>query len=830
MDKKQSSSLKSSGQELCATCGKPTGNSFRGSLTGWIFQDKRCTCAEAEKQSQPLLPESMEILDLIGVGGMGSVYRVNNHCRQAIVAVKVMRKELVADQNAVARFQQEVEAAAKLEHPNLVEVYGFGQGVDGSLYLEMEYLEGPNLATLIEAIGPIPEDRALKLFEQIACGLSHAHQMRVVHRDLKPSNMIIQKDENGEDLVKVVDFGIAKVLDKGSDGATSKLTQTGDILGSPFYMSPEQCQGEALGPLSDVYSFGCVMYQCLTGRPPFTEENPVKTVLQHLYDEPPPFSQTAPDTPISSGLMDVVLTCLEKKPVRRYKSMDRLKADLQRLRNGLKPITRRKKAELAGGLKVFRNVTVYCFLAVIASSLLMAIVCRDDFDWLSGLSQFNLTALNKLAKRQAIASKLVAIADNHNRPFAILLLAGTQYSARDLDTAFKTAKEGLSILQSRDDFSQNQIPFYRLLYTIELDRGDFNAASENLNKILAIVDDRVRNREGIKAIRAIGGIYLPQRPYSRYSVLVDFVDACFLRGRIENVASIYQKTLTEARAAESRAVLVRLLLRYANLLGFSNQSEQVGLLRDEARQAIELVQTGEQRELLRKLGDDYLADRSYVEAEKVYLKLVDKDEFDPLEAHQLVLDRLRLAYSYLLEHKDEKAFALYDRALADTSSAIDTYEGRRVLRSYANALMLRGRYQEANAHLVKLLSIYTKTNNPMRQATVGVELAKCLLGQGKPNEAKEMIDLSRARFTSVKFGPLQQESRIYEEAKFYRNCARIETGLGNEKGAADLQARAKKLTDSLTAGTLIKLILFDRDDRIVESNLDDEVALLYKSS
>lgn len=304
-----------------------------------------------------LVDSKYQVLAHIGSGGMGEVYKVIDRDTNVIYALKMI-SPLLADQKTLAkRLEHEAQAARTLVHGNIVTVYDVGKSADGAPYLLMDYVEGDSLESLLKRETLLTPDRALALFLQIAEALVHAHQKEVVHRDLKPSNILMTKTEGGLEMVKIVDFGIAKVSNQEKEDKT-KLTQTGELLGTPLYMSPEQCTGEEIDARSDIYSFGCIMYETLTGKTPFAAENAVKVILKHLSDEPPPLPVGAG---ISSDLKQVVMRCLEKHRSDRYANPVDLHIDLERIANGIKinPYHRRKRsnppnqklvAAVAGGI------------------------------------------------------------------------------------------------------------------------------------------------------------------------------------------------------------------------------------------------------------------------------------------------------------------------------------------------------------------------------------------------------------------------------------------------------------------------------------------------
>jgi serine/threonine protein kinase len=302
-----------------------------------VGEHKTCAVAESPTVMEtPAVPdpligtifaEKYEVLSVLGKGGMSLVYKARHKFMDRIVAVKVLLEHLVTDAAAVQRFQQESKAASTLNHQNIVTVYDFGQTPNGQAYFVMDCLEGKSLSDYIEKDGRLAVPRALEIFEQICDGLEHAHQKGIIHRDLKPNNIVLLPDEQGREVVKIVDFGIAKII--GTDGTPQqRLTQTGEIFGSPFYMSPEQCQGFTLDTRSDLYSFGCLMFETLTGSPPQMGDSFVATALKHINDQPPSFSDVAPNANIPKQVEYVIQRCLEKSPKERFATAAELKQAL----------------------------------------------------------------------------------------------------------------------------------------------------------------------------------------------------------------------------------------------------------------------------------------------------------------------------------------------------------------------------------------------------------------------------------------------------------------------------------------------------------------------
>jgi predicted ATPase/serine/threonine protein kinase len=259
-----------------------------------------------------VLDEKYRIEARLGKGGMGAVYCATQPSMDRRVAVKVLLGLTDAGDAALARFKREALTVARLRHPNVVALYDFGVASEVGAYLVMEYLEGESLRTTLGG-GPPPLGVTLDVMGQMCLALEAVHAAGVVHRDLKPDNVFLQKSSNGT-LVKILDFGIAKLVASGSG-----LTQAGVALGTPMYMAPEQCEARPVDGRSDVYALGCILYELLTGRPPFDGETAAQLMYKHVHTPPPPFRRPrADDAP--GGLERVVLRALAKRPEQRFQS------------------------------------------------------------------------------------------------------------------------------------------------------------------------------------------------------------------------------------------------------------------------------------------------------------------------------------------------------------------------------------------------------------------------------------------------------------------------------------------------------------------------------
>lgn len=338
-------SAPSPSDSICPRCGLKIGQV--GSFTYWIFKDDRCQCpgagsgqsggqnsGHASPISEPprkhVLNNRYELVECVGKGAMGFVYKGIDLTNGDLVALKIMRPELAANELAVKRLMREVAVVSSLSNSHLGQVHGYGQEKDGAPYLVMEFVEGQNLAEIIKEEGKLKVARALDIFIQICSGLMCAHTNGIIHRDLKPSNVIIQEKQNGQDRAAIVDFGFARLLSDAAE--TVRLTQQGEAFGSPAYMSPEQCLGEELDVRSDIYSFGCLMYETLTGSPPLVGENVLSTVAKQVRETP--VSMRSHNPMIPEAIDDLVMKCLSKEPVLRYQKASDLRIDLEKIKSG----------------------------------------------------------------------------------------------------------------------------------------------------------------------------------------------------------------------------------------------------------------------------------------------------------------------------------------------------------------------------------------------------------------------------------------------------------------------------------------------------------------
>ncbi|HEY9793253.1 MAG TPA: protein kinase [Candidatus Obscuribacterales bacterium] len=265
--------------------------------------------------------------DYIGAGGMSVVYKGTHIMMGRPVAIKMMQSHLAEKEELLQRFQQEARAAHSLSHPNIATAHDFGMTEDGLFYLVMDYVEGKSLEDLLNELGHIPVARCVPILTQICDAVGYAHDNGFVHRDLKPSNIMLLQSGGKVDVVKIVDFGLAKLINK--DPELMKLTRTGEFVGSPLYTSPEQLRGQTMDGRSDLYSLGLVAYECLTGKSAVAGETYSEVLVQHFAETPKSFAEQSPGVSIPQAVEKAVFKAIEKDPGKRHASMADFKKELE---------------------------------------------------------------------------------------------------------------------------------------------------------------------------------------------------------------------------------------------------------------------------------------------------------------------------------------------------------------------------------------------------------------------------------------------------------------------------------------------------------------------
>jgi serine/threonine-protein kinase len=336
--------------KICPVCSREYPDEIR------FCQDDGTTLRGAAPASSlvgQVIADRYHVIKKLGEGGMGQVYLAEHVKMGRRSAIKVMSPSMIHDPDAVARFNREASNASRITHPNVCAVYDFGETPEGLIYLAMEFVEGVPLTDLIEQEGALPLARATAIFKQTADALQAAHDLGIVHRDLKPDNIMVARGRDGNDLVKVVDFGIAKAV--GGDETGQKVTKTGLVVGTPEFMSPEQLSGDKVDGRSDLYSLALVYFRMLTGKLPFQADSVQETMIKRLTDDPEKLAAARPDLTFPDGLQAVLDTALARTPATRYQTVAKFAEDVlgvAQLRKGTRGMAQATRAEIEAKTQV----------------------------------------------------------------------------------------------------------------------------------------------------------------------------------------------------------------------------------------------------------------------------------------------------------------------------------------------------------------------------------------------------------------------------------------------------------------------------------------------
>jgi len=523
------------------------------SLTSWIFGKESCACATTsgadEGAGQSAKPaganpatlagdgetrdfsESYEVLGELGHGGMGSVYKVREKNTGKLFALKVMKNEFALDREAVKRFEAEINATKALSHANMANVYDSGTASDGCPYFVMDLIEGESLADILKVEKALPLQRAINIVLQIADALSYAHEHNVIHRDLKPGNILIQKTEDGAEIVKVVDFGIAKILPI-QDAETLSLTRTAEIFGSPLYMSPEQCKGDRVDRRSDIYSLGCLLFECLTARPPFESENPVKILLSQIYDDVPVMRSGLDGRTLGQGIQDVLRNCLEKKPDSRYATMKEVAADLQLVGDNKEPHASRKLSSPTRKRKLKITAFKYSPLLLVGLSLFLLYQSQADlssfFSFMDhrrgetgGVSRVDASDINN--KPFALATNAALDFGGKNQPVEFARLLSKQFGQIQKEKAIEEITQAIKLFKSTHR-PRNAVLAYQALIVFQLRMGRFEEARSSLYELQELNEVAMKSPPE-KGVRLIGWFYMPvQEPAQTMNVVASLLE------------------------------------------------------------------------------------------------------------------------------------------------------------------------------------------------------------------------------------------------------------------------------------------------------------------
>lgn len=420
-----------------------------------------------------IIGERFEIIERVGRGGQSTIYKAKHLLLDRVVALKLIHPGSLQDR-AMERFRQEAQLAMSFSHPNIAGVKDFGQDAHQNPYIVMDFIDGRSLSEVLKSELMIEQSRAAEIIRQISNALSHAHAKGVIHRDIKPGNVMLEIVD-GVETVRLVDFGLAKIFQ--SDAAEGvNLTQTGDVLGTPTYMSPEQGYGYKLDARSDIYSLGCLFYELITGTPPFMNESALAVLMQHVHEPPKSMRVQVPE--VSKELDDLVLCCLAKAPADRFQSAADLCEHLEKIQKGL-PVPRRRAK---------KRLTPKKFFAITAAAVLIGLVAA-----VLSLSPISLTPPPSwvVTTNQAVAQKGLGNFDSARAMLNAALGDAKDHNAPDPDI-------------------EN---IYKELGHLCVATDDFPNAIKYLNQALALNEKHGENFERGSLHDWMSGAYIEQKDY-----------------------------------------------------------------------------------------------------------------------------------------------------------------------------------------------------------------------------------------------------------------------------------------------------------------------------
>src|SRR5882762_9556179 len=286
--------------------------------------------AEADPLIGRTVNDRYRIVEVIGQGGMGRVYKALQSPLDRVVALKILGAGHDRDPHFYKRFFLEASVTARLTHPNTITLYDYGRTQDGIFFIAMEYLLGRTLLQAMQGDGPLMQERVIHIAQQICRSLREAHALGIIHRDLKPANVILLRQQDDHDFVKVLDFGLVKFFH--GDNPEGEITNAGTFMGSPHYIAPEQARNQSPDQRCDIYSLGVLLYHMITGKVPFTASAPVDIILKHLHEKPVPPRELRPELNLAPEFQDLILKCMAKSRDDRFQSMDEMLAELKSVR------------------------------------------------------------------------------------------------------------------------------------------------------------------------------------------------------------------------------------------------------------------------------------------------------------------------------------------------------------------------------------------------------------------------------------------------------------------------------------------------------------------
>ncbi len=767
------------------------------------------------------LAEKYQILEKLGSGGMGLVYKARHNLMKRLVAIKLMLPQFAASATALKRFRQEAQAASHLNHPNILKVYDFGVTPQGLPYLVMDLLEGTNLSAELMAHGYLPLGRSLNIFVQTCAALSHAHQKGVIHRDLKPGNIMMVDYDGQHDVVQIVDFGMAKILSE-MDAENEELTKTGEVFGSPMYMSPEQCMGKPLDARSDIYSLGCVMYRTLTGKPAVAGASAMECFNKHATALPAAFNEVAPELMLPTGLEKVVFRAMAKEIEDRYENMSELRDDLMSQLSQLSEIS---SSMPAGTVRPYVPQPSQVNLLQPHASLPQPILMDSQ-------TQVSNVAMSPFpVADQQVSNATDSISDSSFEPASTPSSLAPTTDTGSGSVLQSIATTGAATTAGTSRYNTSSTKFNNIRNQTNLD--DSNSA------ISQFQPPAKATRKGIlwasiAGVLIIGGAaaltLLPKGqnttpattgspvPQDNYAKVLSQGQSSFDHGDYSEALKKFKIAFDEARAsgdyehkvAEVRMSLGRTYMETQQTENAKKEFQEILKIRESEKKLSALDAT----EAMNELGKIYRAEGNFALSQQFFNKALALRQGYKGADHAAVAETLADMGNLALAQKQfKKATDLLAQAesIASTSQGLNELNKANIFSAIGQAYQLQGQYGKATSYYEKALALREKSLNPDNPAIADTLTYLGTLSFVQRNFDKaenylvHALDIQKRTMskddpaiatTEFCLGVLYQKTKKYDKAEpMLADCLRIRTQVLGAKDADTVQA--KRLYDSV---------------------------------
>ncbi len=624
------------------------------------------------------LADKYQILEKLGSGGMGLVYKAKHLLMKRLVAIKLMLPQFAASATALKRFRQEAQAASHLNHPNILKVYDFGVTPQGLPYLVMDLLEGTNLSAELTKHNYLPLERALKIFVQTCAALYHAHQKGVIHRDLKPGNIMLVDYDGQSDVVQIVDFGMAKILSE-MDGENEELTKTGEVFGSPMYMSPEQCMGRELDGRSDIYSLGCVMYRTLTGRPAVAGASAMECFNKHATALPAPFAEVAPELMLPPSLEAIIFKAMAKEVHERQDSMAQLREEL---------LAELGQAEISGSMPANSESAQQLSTSQSGSS--------------SASISSNSSASTDAAISASDSAPGAGAGDKENSHTQITSTGAARLPARQS----RVLENSMSQMQPSPKAARKGMIWASI------------AGVAIIASAIVLMPKGTTSKDGSKDPDQSPGQADPVSASEDYSQLIKQGQSSFDHGDYTEALKKFKIALEKARSsgdydrvAEVRMALGRTYVEIQDLDDGQKEFQEILKIRESEKKLTALDAT----ESMNELGKIYRAKGQFSQAQKLFNRALAIRQNYTGPDHAAVAETLADLGNLALEQKQfKKATDLLAQAekVASSTQGLADLNQANIFSAIGQAYQMQGQFDKATIYYEKALAIREKSLNP----------------------------------------------------------------------------------------------------------------------